>query len=89
MNIEVTKTFDVQFCNQCPYFREKTDYSSCFDSFDEPNFDQYCVNEKADNSDAKSSRYNIGDMKYIGTALSRFDKDCKIPSWCPYIGKQA
>lgn len=84
MKIEVTKTFDVQFCNQCPYFRENTDYTSCYDSFDEPNYDQYCANEKADNTEYDESMGNIGELKYIDTAFSRFNKECEVPEWCPY-----
>lgn len=70
-------------CNECPYFHEHVDTSVCEDSFDEPNYDFYCQHKKADNSGTAQEKHNTNDGKWIGCALSRFDKDCDIPKWCP------
>lgn len=57
--------------------------SVCEDSFDEPNYDFYCQHRKANNSGTTQEKNNTNDGKWIGCALSRFDKDCDIPKWCP------
>lgn len=83
MEVVVTKTYNVNKCNECPYFYEYVDTSVCFDTFDEPNYDQYCTHVDADNSGTTGAKYNEGSKKFIGGALSSFDKECPIPNWCP------
>lgn len=83
MEVKVTKTYNVKLCNDCPYFNEHIDYSVCFDTFDEPNFDFYCKHPEADNSKYDVAKYNDYHGKFIGGSYSSFQKDTKIPEWCP------
>lgn len=89
MIIEVTKQFEVNHCNQCPYFHVKEDTSVVFDSFDDPNYDCYCKHKDADNTGTGREEYNIpaSGLTYIGTELSRFYKR-EIPDWCPFKKEQ-
>lgn len=79
--ISIEKKFDL--CNECPYFNEHEDISVCYDSFDDPNYDWYCKHPNADNSGTKQEKWNDVHGKFIGGTFSRFQRDCKIPDWCP------
>lgn len=74
----------IDLCNECPYYIEHVDSSVCEDSFDDPNYDWYCRHPKADNGGYRQSLWN--DKRYgqfIGGSFSQFQRDCKIPEWCP------
>ncbi len=73
----------IKECNECPFFYEHVDYSVCEDSFDHPNFDWYCQNKKADNSNDEKSKWNGKHGKFIGGSLSPYKRNCSIPKWCP------
>lgn len=79
--IVIEKEFDL--CNKCPYFNEHEDTSVCFDSFDDPNYDWYCKHPDADNSGTSRAKWNDEHGKFIDGSFSRFQRDCKIPTWCP------
>lgn len=81
--ITVTQTFEISKCNECPYFKEKVDTSSCIDSFDEPNFDFFCKHKDASNFGTGKEKWNESGMKFIGGSMHR-NTDCEIPSWCPF-----
>lgn len=86
MKVKIEKTFEVNLCNDCPFFVEVEDTSVCFDSFDEPNFDWYCTNRNASNEGTSLEQYNNENGVAIGGSYSRFQK-CKIPEWCPFKDK--
>ena len=87
MEITVTKTFKVNQCNDCPFFKEVEDTSVCMDSFDEPNYDWYCTNKDADNRGTHLEKYNDKNGISIGGAMHR-GCICEIPDWCPFKNKQ-
>lgn len=89
MIVEVKKHYEVNHCNQCPFFHEEEDTSVVFDSFDDPNYECYCKHKEADNTGTGGEKYNIPakGLTYIETNLSRFYK-CEIPDWCPFKKKQ-
>ena len=74
---------ELDLCNECPYFNENIDTSVCFDSFDEPNLYWYCKHPNADNSGTPQFIWNDKHGKFIDASLSRSQRDCKIPTWCP------
>lgn len=74
---------ELDLCNKCPYFNENIDTSVCFDSFDEPNYYWYCKHPNADNSGTPQVKWNDKHGKFIDGSLSRSQRDCKIPMWCP------
>lgn len=86
MLVEVKKTFNVNRCNDCPYFKEVVDTSCCYDSFDEPNYDWYCANKNADNNGSRLENYNNEHGQSLGGAYHR-NVECKIPDWCPFKNK--
>lgn len=82
MQVKIEQKIEVNYCQDCPHCKEIVDTSVCFDSFDEPNYDYYCTHPKADNSSCRADKFNLGNDKYIDTALCRSDK-IEIPNWCP------
>jgi len=87
MEVTIVKTFDVNNCNECPYFKEIEDTSVCVDSFDEPNYDWYCTNAYADNRETALERYNNEHGAALGGSYHR-GGTCGIPDWCPFKNKQ-
>lgn len=87
MEITVTKTFKVNNCNECPFFKEIEDTSVCVDSFDEPNYDWYCTNAYADNKGTTLEHYNDKHGTSLGGSFHR-GCICEIPDWCPFKNKQ-
>lgn len=84
MKITVTQEFNISKCNDCPYFVEEVDTSSCIDTFDEPNFDWYCKHKEATNYEYPVlSKYNKPGLKCLGGSMHR-NTDCEIPDWCPF-----
>lgn len=79
----IVKLIPIEWCNQCPHCKKVTDFSSCEDSFDEPNVDYYCKHPKADNSsDPEKSKWNDENGQFVGTEFNERDKRI-IPNWCP------
>ena len=73
MLVEIKKIFQVNKCNDCPYFKEVVDTSCCFDSFDEPNYDWYCTNEYANNKGTSLENLNVKGGVFIGYSYLRND----------------
>lgn len=88
MKVNVSIEYDVNLCSECPYCNECVDTSMCFDTCDEPNYDFYCEHKDADNTGSGNEQFNNENGKFIGTAFSQFDKDIKIPDWCPFKNTQ-
>ena len=86
MQVKIEKTFEVNLCNDCPFFVEVEDTSVYFDSFDDPNYDWYCTNKNASNKGTSHEKYNNKNGVAIGGSYSRFGK-CEIPEWCPFKDK--
>lgn len=86
--MKVNVEYNVNLCNECPYCNECVDTSVCFDPFDEPNYEFYCKHKDADNTGSGNEQFNNKNGKLIDIAFSRFDKDIKIPDWCPFKNTQ-
>lgn len=85
--MKITIEKEIEHCNHCPYFKEYIDTSVCFDSFDEPNYDWYCLHPDAYNCNKNIDIVSLvlGDGKpaiLIGGSYHR--ELCDIPDWCPF-----
>ncbi len=82
MNITIEKEID--YSNDCPFLTQHIDASSCYDSFDEPNFEYYCKHKDADNSNTPCEEFNDDIYgKFIAIEYAGCFH-CDIPTWCPF-----